>query len=163
MVVPHDVTVALIEAEELPAARLWAANVGVDLSWEPSALHVRVVFTQRATGGKFYLMGTVDGYKALPPVWEFFDSTWGLARQKAFYPAPASLPGGIGSIFHTNPVICAPFNRLAYQQHGGPHSDWGGPEQWLRAGAGYVQAETLADMLAVIARDMNYSTGRMAS
>ena len=161
MVVPTSVTLALVETEELPAAFAWAETAGVNLSWNQELLQLRAVFRQRATGEQFYLQGTLDGYKALPPAWNFFDPGWQTGGQKAHFPATASLPGGLGSIFHSNSVICAPFNRLAFHQHGGPHSDWGGPEQWLRAGAGYVHAVTLADMLAVIARDMNYSNGRL--
>jgi hypothetical protein len=162
MTLPVSVTLALVESDELPAAFAWAQAAGVDLSWDRETLQLRAVFRQRATNDKFYLQGTIDGYKALPPVWNFFDSTWQRTGRK-FFPAAATLPGGMSSIFLTNPVICAPFNRLAFQQHGGPHADWGGPEQWLRAGAGYVHADTLADMLAVIARDINYSNGRMAA
>ena len=38
-----------------------------------------------------------------------------------------ALADGSGSIFHPARVICGPFNRLALQQHGGPHGNWGGP------------------------------------
>jgi len=161
MAVPTSVTLALVEGEELPAAFRWAEAAGVSLSWIRETLQLRAILRQRATNQKFYLQGTLDGYKALPPAWNFFDSEWKQSG-KPYFPAAASLPTGLSSIFLTNPIVCAPFNRLSYQQHGGPHSDWGGAEQWLRAGAGHVHAETLADMLAVIARDMSYSNGRMA-
>ena len=161
MTVPVSVTLAVLESDELPAAFSWAQTAGVALTWRPESLQLRGVMRQRATNEMFYLHATLDGYKALPPSWNFFDEKWERTG-KNFFPAAAALPGGLGSIFHSNAVICAPFNRLAFQQHGGPHGDWGGPEQWLRAGAGYVHADTIADMLAVIARDINYSSGRMA-
>jgi hypothetical protein len=160
-VIPRALTVAVIHGEELDPALEWARRAGVEILWDADSLVLRARLTQRNTGERFYLLGRLDGYKAVPPAWQFCDSTWGSPGLRQHYPAPASIPG-IGSIFHTNPVICAPFNRLAYQAHGGPHSDWGGPEQWLGAAPGYAHAETLADMLAIIARDLNYSSGRMS-
>jgi hypothetical protein len=64
----------------------------------------------------------------------------------------------VGSIFHGSGVICAPFNRLAYGEHGGPHGDWGGPLSWLNV-RGHVRATALADMLALIIAHLNYSPG----
>ncbi|MEX2374807.1 MAG: hypothetical protein WD942_04365 [Dehalococcoidia bacterium] len=158
--IPRNLTVALIEDEELEPAREWARRAGVELTWDPRSLEIRAVFTQRTTAELFFLLGRLEGYKAIPPAWDFCDHAWGSPGSKCNYPARASLRG-IGSIFHTNPVICAPFNRLAYQTHGGPHGDWGGPEQWLKAAPGSARADTLADMLALIARDMSNSNGRM--
>lgn len=158
--IARQLTVALVEDEELEPARDWARRAGVELTWDADSLELRAIFTQRATGERYYLRGRLDGYKAVPPAWEFCDQNWGSPGAKRNYPARASLPG-IGSVFHRKPVICAPFNRLAYKAHGGPHGDWGGPEQWLRAAPESAHAETLADMLALIARDMNYSNGRM--
>jgi len=159
-VIPRDLTIALVEQEELEPARQWARRAGVELTWDAEALQLRAVLTQRATGERFFLLGCLDGYKAVPPAWEFRDQAWEVAGAKRNYPAAASIPG-IGSIFHAKPVICAPFNRLAYQILGGPHGDWGGPEQWLKAAPSSAHADTLADMLALIARDMNHSNGRM--
>lgn len=158
--IPRDLTLGLVEQEELEPARQWALRAGVELTWRPETLELRGVFRQRSSGELFYLFGNLEGYKAVPPAWEFCDEEWGSPGAKRNYPARATIDG-VGSIFHPNPVICAPFNRLAYQAHGGPHNDWGGPEQWLKAAPGYARADTLADMLALIARDMNYSNGRM--
>lgn len=158
--IPRDLTIALVEGVELEPARQWSRRAGVELTWNADALEIRAVFTQRATGEDFHLLGRLDGYKALPPAWTFCDERWGTSNAKRNYPAAASMPG-IGSIFHPNPVICAPFNRLAYSAHGGPHGDWGGPEQWLKAAPTSAHADTLADMLALIGRDMNHSSGRM--
>ena len=55
-------------------------------------------------------------------------------------------------MFNTSCFICAPFNRLAYKIHGGPHQDWNGPEKWLDV-CGHVGARTLAEMLAQITGD----------
>jgi len=121
---------------------------------------LRATFQQPASEERFFLAGEFRGYKALPPAWEFYDAEWKERALKQLYPAAAGPPGK-GSIFHTKPVICAPFNRLAYKEHGGPHEDWGGPAQWLNAGKDYVQAHTISDMLAVVARDLAYGCGRM--
>lgn len=158
--IPRDLTLALVEQEELEPAREWARRAGVELMWRRETLEIRAVFKQRSSGDRFFLLGNLDGYKAVPPAWEFCDAGWGSSGTKGNYPRQATI-NGIGSIFHSKPVICAPFNRLAYQTHGGPHADWGGPEQWLKAAPGSARADTLADMLALIARDMNYSKGRM--
>ena len=159
--IPRATTFALVEHELAPALQ-WAERRSIELTWHPEILEVRAVLTQRATGEKYFLAGQLDGYRAVPPAWEFRDAQWSDSRNKRNYPRAAVIPGvGNSSMFHPNPVICAAFNRLAYQQNGGPHGDWGGPEQWLHAGAGYVQAHTLGDMLAAIARDLAYSEGRM--
>ncbi|MFC0028006.1 hypothetical protein ACFFMM_00510 [Micromonospora chaiyaphumensis] len=64
-----------------------------------------------------------------------------------------------GSIFHPNRLICAPWNRLAYAEHGGPHPDWGALTNWKTAGAGYTKADTLADMLSQIHLHLTLSPG----
>lgn len=158
---PRDVTVAIIE-EELSAAMVWAAANGVKLSWHPRLLQVRATLRQRSTGELFYLRGRMEGYRVVPPAWDFGDKKWHSADVKQNYPQPAQVPGVSSSIFHTQPVICAPFNRLAYKDHGGPHSDWGGPERWLDVNRTLVRAETLADMLDVVHRDLLYSPGRLS-
>jgi hypothetical protein len=161
--IPHAVTIAVIEGEELGPAVEWAKRKGVELRWDRAALEMRAVLSQRSTGEQYYLMGRFDGYRALPPCWDFRDVNWESPGDRRNYPAAATLPGiGGSSLFHTNPVICAHFNRLAYKQIGGPHSDWGGPEQWLQAARGTIRAETMADMIAVIGRDLSYSPGRMS-
>lgn len=158
--IPRDLTIGLVEQEELEPARQWALRAGVELTWRRETLELRAVFRQRSSGELFYLLGNLEGYKAVPPAWEFYGEEGGSPGAKRNYPARAIIDG-VGSIFHPKPVICAPFNRLAYQAHGGPHKNWGNPEQWLKAATGHAHADTLADMLALIARDMNHSNGRM--
>ena len=62
---------------------------------------------------------------------------------------------------HGRGLICAPFNRLAYGIHNGPHSGWGNPAQWMTAGEGNVHAVRIGDMLNSILRDFRFSKGRM--
>jgi hypothetical protein len=66
-------------------------------------------------------------------------------------------------IHNQTAVICAPFNRLAYTDHAGPHGDWGGPQNWLNAGASQVHAETIGDMLQAIYRDFSVTRERMVN
>lgn len=110
--------------------------------------------------GLLQLEADLDGYRAVPPAWRFVDPETGHVTKRAF-PKPGSGPHGSGSIFHSKPVICAPFNRLAYQAHDGPHSDWSGPANWLNV-TGHVVAHTLGEMLSVINLHLRVSPGRMA-
>src|SRR5690606_221291 len=100
-----------------------------------------------------------DNYRAVAPAWTFTDSGWVAPPAQQLFPRPSIGPGA--SIFHSNAVICVPFNRLAFAQHGGPHGDWGTPANWIEAGNGYVHAETVGDMLQVIWRDFTPTSGRM--
>lgn len=59
-----------------------------------------------------------DDYKEMPPYIEFIDPKTGERGIRRAYPK-----GGNG-FFHSTPCICAQFNRKAYAQYGGPHSDW---------------------------------------
>jgi hypothetical protein len=158
--IQRELTRTLVEEQELEPARAWAVRAGVALAWEADVLELRATFTRSSTGEQFFLLGCLEGYKAVPPAWDFRNEDWQSPRQKSNYPGRAVIHG-IGSIFHPTPVICAPFNRLAYKQHGGPHNDWGGPEHWLTAAKGGAHADTLADMLAVVDRDFRRSRGRM--
>jgi hypothetical protein len=77
----------------------------------------------------------------------------------ATFPTGGQIPGVTGSIFHPNRLICAPWSRPAYGEHGGPHSDWGGQTNWTSAATGYTKADTLADMLSQIAMHLAVSPG----
>jgi hypothetical protein len=70
-------------------------------------------------GTWFSLHADCTGYDATPPAWHWRDIETNLLDQ------PGSMPAG-GGYFHGNGVICAPWNRLAYQtiDPRGPHGDW---------------------------------------
>lgn len=158
-VVPADTTRAILE-EEAERALSWASRHGWELQVDLEALVVTGSVEHPVEGvGTLHLTGDVSGYRAIPPAWTFIDPETGQVTKQAF-PAPGSGPAG-SSIFHPKPVICAPFNRLAYKQHGGPHQDWSAPSNWMDV-SGYVVAYTVADMLAVIDVHLRYSPGRMA-
>jgi hypothetical protein len=161
-VIPAEDTKIIIE-DELAGAYAWADRHKMDLLWRADDLELRVELTQPETAEVFFLQGLFDGYKALPPAWSFCDDNFVSAAVASQYPMPTQSPFG-SSIFimhQATPTICAPFNRLAYAKHQGPHNDWGEPTRWLNAGENYVKAHSLGDMLQAIYRDFVLSRGRM--
>ena len=160
--VPTATTVLVVE-DELGGAMAWAERRAVPLTWKPKLLEIRATFTQPESHELFYLRGRVDDYKVLPPTWTFTDQSWLADPAPAFFPKLAQSPYGASMfITYRGPVICAPFNRLAYAEHQGPHADWSGPSSWLTAGApDQVRAHFLGDMLQLIFRDFVHSRGRM--
>ena len=157
--IPPDTTRDIVE-EELEGARAWADRHDIPLEWCPEQLEVRVVILQPKTEKKFWLKGDVEGYDVVPPAWEFCNSEWEKCSASEHFPDPSSTPFG-SSIFLGRCVICAPFNRLAFEENDGPH-DWGGASQWRNVADGHVQAESIGDMLQVIRRDLRHTTGTVA-
>jgi hypothetical protein len=158
MLVPPEVSVAMLAAE-FPSAASWAGRHGWDLVLDASALAVTAKFNHPA-GGRLTLVGGFDDYPALPPSWRFVDEAGDPTP--AAWPLPGSVPG-LSSIFiriGKGPVICAHFNRHAYADYGGPHGNWGGASRWRDVEEG-AKAMTLGDMLAVVARHVAASAGRM--
>lgn len=149
--------------DELPGAQAWAGRHGVLLTWKPEELELRAIFVQPETNESFFLRGEFGNYRAIAPAWTFTDAAWSAAPVQHLFPRPATPPSGGASVFHSKPVICAPFNRLAYKEHEGPHQDWDGPANWLTAGQpNEVKAHHLGDMLAVIHQHFVFTRGRMA-
>ena len=161
--VPEHVTAAVF-ANEIAAACEWAKRERMQLDAVIPKTLLRATLVQEASGEHFYLQGRFDGYKALPPEWVWCDSEWSGHGNRRLSPEAARTPYG-NSMFldHSGrAVICAPFNRLAFRPHGGPHKNWGELTHWMSAGNGYVHAVTIADMLDVIVRDFRHTKGRMA-
>lgn len=149
---------------EIEGAQSWADRHAVALEWIGAALELRATLRQPGTGMLFFLLGKFAEYKALPPAWTFAGEEWLVTGRPAF-PKPTQTPFG-SSIFvlsNQNPVICAPFNRLAFADQGGPHADWGGAANWLVAGPSQIHAETVGEMLQAVHRDLSYTRGRMDS
>lgn len=129
------------------------------LVMDDDGLEVRASFSH-PRGGGLILLGDFRDYPALPPIWRFVDADGGSPLP--VWPSAGAIPG-FSSIFiiaGNQPIICAHFSRLAYGEHGGPHGDWGGATRWRDIQQG-ARAETLGDMLAVIARHVAASPGRM--
>lgn len=158
---PDRVTTVALEGE-FKAACEWAKRERVQLDCDIPHRLLRAVFERADPADRFFLRGRFDSYKALPPIWEWCDASWSDAGNRTCSPDPASTDYG-SSLFldnGTSAIICAPFNRLAYSAHGGPHGDWGLAD-WMNV-RGVVYAVTVADMLQTIARDFHYTTRRMA-
>ncbi len=159
---PRDTTILVVK-RELEDARTWVTRHGVYLKWDPDKLEIHVAMEQPSTGDMFYLLGRFDNYREEPPEWLFCDERWARIVEKKYFPQPQSV--SIGSTFLSSgpkaPVICAPFNRLAYAEHDGPHNDWGGSAQWITPKGNSVYAAVIGDMLQVIRRDLIASKGRM--
>ena len=161
---PPAVTDAAIDGE-LPGAVAWAKRHDIAMDTRSLANRIlRAVFVHPVEGEKFYLQGVFDDYKALPPIWEWRDEAWSSPGALRLSPNPGESPFGSPMFIRhgAGAIICAPFNRLAFGVHGGPHSDWENPAQWTTAGRGHVYAVTIGDMLNLIWRDFLHSKGRMA-
>jgi hypothetical protein len=162
-VIPAEHTRLVVE-DELQGACSWAERQAVLLDWVPARLQLRATLTH-PQNERYFLSGSFDDYRALPPVWIFADAAFERAARLSDWPKGVQTPFG-ASIFilHNNhPVICAPFNRLAYSVHAGPHGDWGGPANWMNAGQSYIRAETVGDMLQAIYRDFLITRERLAN
>jgi hypothetical protein len=154
--VPLEVTLAVLE-EEFPPARRWAEMHGWTFALDTTSLAVCGEGTH-PNGGDVRLFAGVDGYPVLPPSWRFVDPATGE-------PTAATTPnrgfrGGQSSIIYGLGIICAHFSRTAYLGYGttsAPHTDWS-LSGWADVTSG-VQAHTLAEMISVIDRHLQWSTG----
>ena len=160
-----DTVVEATLRAELPGAIEWAKRHGISVtSLLPDALILRVVLVQTTTKDEYFLQGSFDQYKELPPVWEWQDESWTESSSPRLSPERRDTPFGASMFLpHRNEaIICAPFNRLAFDSHGGPHRDWGDPAQWRTPRDRWVHAVTIGDMLQAIVRDFRYTRVRMA-
>jgi len=68
---------------------------------------------------QYFLSVDCDDYPVKPPAWHWCDAEGGGRDNRS------NAPMGSGFL-HGNGVICAPWNRLSYQQVDprGPHNDW---------------------------------------
>lgn len=161
--VPREHTILIVE-EELEGARAWAERHAVPLEWRPDELELRVQLTQPKTEGLFYLRGIFDNYREIPPAWQFCDEDWKASATPVLYPHPETViegPPPVGSIFHTKPVICAPFNRLAYGR-GAVHPDWSMADWHSLSQPNQVKASTIGDMLQTLWLHLSVTRRRMA-
>ena len=161
---PRDVVLAHLNAEgEIPGAVRWATHHGLEHSWDEEhlLLTVRLHGPARENDAReeYLLSGTVDDYRVIPPAWRFLDPRDGADIGKAAFPAPG--PFGVGSILHTNGVICAPWNRLAYANETGLHSNWTDLAKWESLEPNNTQARSIPDMLARIRAEVAMSPRRL--
>jgi len=107
----------LTVAEELAAVREIAPGRGWKLKELSSTrFHLTLPAKDKSL---FHLLVDCDQYKVQPPAWRWCDAAGELTDR------PADTPKGSGFL-HDKGVICAPWNRLAYNSvdSRGPHGDW---------------------------------------
>lgn len=149
---------------ELESTRALCLRKNLDYQWDESSLELLVTLVQKSSNEKFYLLGVFTDYPALPPMWQFVNLDKSNPTQYCNYPKPEGTVFGASIFINANhgPVICVPFNRLAYQEKGGPHGDWGGCTNWKNVNGQMVKAHSMPDMIAVIMRDFSVTNGRFA-
>jgi hypothetical protein len=142
---------------ETPAIDAWCGRKGWTWRIELDELQLRAARYHPSTGRLVEVRAALEGYPALPPTWLFVVPGTDESPKHS-WPAPGAQPGVSGSVFHTNPCLCAPWNRLAYGDHGGPHGEWT-MTSWRQAAGDYTKADTLADMLDQIHQHLAASPG----
>lgn len=142
--VPASVTQAVV-TQERPAVTAWAERHHWSVTIAQDGTHLDAATVHPVTDTLIVFHAELDGYPAIPPAWTCRDADGNVTL--ATFPVPGQRPAVPGSIFHPNHLICAPWNRLAYGSHSGPHSDWADLSAWKTIGGGVTQAHTLADML----------------
>jgi hypothetical protein len=159
----EDVLAFLGADEEIPGAIRWAMHYGLAHTWDEATLTFRVWFQ----GGRddsdrepYLLGGTFEDFPTMPPAWRFLDPRSGRDIGPAAYPAAG--PFQNGSVLHAHGVICAPWNRLAYADQGGPHADWTEPTRWQQLAPDRTHATTIPDMLARLRAEVAISASRLA-
>src|SRR6266404_7255638 len=96
----------LIVAEELRHLQELAENEGwTVMALTPESFLLRV---PRNGGGELWMRCEADQYPALPPMWRWCGPGGSMLDD------PRVTPIGGSGYFHTNGVLCAPWNRLAY-------------------------------------------------
>jgi hypothetical protein len=155
-VVPAEVTQAVL-SDEQPAIAAWAERHGWTLTIDPNEATVTATTTHPRTEQAVIFHADLSGYPAIPPAWTCRDNQGNSPA--AAYPLPGTSSALPTSIFHTQPVICAPWNRLAYATHGGPHGDWTAVTSWKTAAGEATQAHTIADMLSALRLHLSVSPG----
>jgi hypothetical protein len=136
----------LIVAEQLAALAANAAEMGWLLAILGDGTFVLGVPAK--DGSHLYWRCETDRYPTWPPAWH-----WSDAVGKEIDTANVIARGG--NFFHDNGVVCAPWNRLAYNavDKRGPHGDWTIGD-WL-TNAKTRQCTTLAAMAARLAIEAN--------
>jgi hypothetical protein len=109
--------VALLVKVELDALK---ENAGL-MGWSVEQIDdlIFVLGLPARDGVTCHVRVSCDGYPGTPPAWHWFNPATGRIDDRR------DTPRG-GNFLHSNGVICAPWNRLAYTtvDSRGPHSDW---------------------------------------
>lgn len=154
--VPTAVTQVVID-DVRAAIIAWAARHHWDVQCDIGGLALVAATRHPRIDATVTFHAALDGFPGIPPAWTC--RTRDGQNIRSAYPAAGAAPGIPSSIFHPNGLICAHWNRLAYQVHGGPHPDWGELTNWKTVGPGTAHADTLPDMLALLRLHLIYSPG----
>ena len=100
----------------------------------------------------------LDDYRELPPSIELVHPDYGDVGTGRSYPG-----GGRGYFINSNgkPLTCAPWNRKAYQAHGGPHAEWA-MTNWAAYRPSHSRLGDMLVLLQELVDDRQTYTGRMA-
>jgi hypothetical protein len=153
MAVTKTVSRAHVE-QELTGIEPWAACHGWSILWDQDRLLLVVLMRSAVDGERYIFEFNLDNYRELPPLIELVHPETGEAETRRSYPA------GGRSYFHGKPVICAPWNRAAYQVHGGPHSDWAMTD-WASYRPNHGRLSDILVLLQELIDDRVSYTGRM--
>lgn len=143
MTVDPEITRQIIK-EEVEAMRPLASTYGWEVIMSLPDLTVTVKMRSAVDGQTYIVEARCDGYKALPPYFEFIHHETKERGTQRCYPVG-------GSFFHPTPCICVQWNRKAYRDVGGPHADWKMTD-WMSARPGMTM---LGDMFHLIQREIN--------
>jgi hypothetical protein len=150
--VPVEVSLAAVRAE-LAAADQYAAAAGLQVDADPVAggeLRFYVTLVNRDSD-QFCAEFNCAEYPMFPPNVEFVSLDRSERGNARLYPQG----------FHTTPCVCMRYNRKAYGERGGPHSDWRLLDWRLPTGNG-VGIDSLALMISDLHSKILQSSGRMA-
>lgn len=151
MSVSGEVSLEVVRGE-LVAAVQYAAAAGLEVdasSLAETQLKFYVKF-ENPNAERFCAEFDCREYPLHPPLVEFVNE----ARTERG--TPRLYPQG----FHPTPCICMRYNRKAYSEKGGPHSDWRLLDWRLPTGTG-VAIDTLALIISDLHSKIFQSTGRM--
>jgi hypothetical protein len=151
---------ALARAEverDITAAAAWACRHGWTLRADIDGLEVHAATYHPNAGRLLEVRAELDEYPALPAAWRCV-TPGTIESPPSAWPLPGQIAGISGSIFHTNPCICAPWNRLAYAVNGGPHAEWT-MTSWRTIASDSTKADHIADMLDQIHTHLTVSPG----
>jgi hypothetical protein len=162
--VPAAVTRAMI-ATESPAVIAWAARHGWTVELDAGDLALVAFVAHPALklvpadspAPPVTFRADLPGYAALPPSWTCRHPDG--STSKSAYPEAGTTQALPSSIFHAQGLICAPWNRLAYGDKGGPHSNWGDAANWKTVDPTATKADTLVDMLSCLDLHLASSPG----
>lgn len=150
--IPESVSLETINTE-LTDALAYAASVNleIDISELAESNPIFYAVFQNRAGVKFYAEFNCRDYPLLPPTIEFTDERRGERGQRHLYP----------DCFHPTPCVCMRYNRKAYVENGGPHSDWRLID-WHLATPGGGPVDSLGMMISDMHIKIWNSNGRMS-